>query len=93
MVFAQNGIIAKRLESLERKESEMICIEFTISTKNWCTIFAYRPPKNNNKVMLFNEINLSLNQCANKYDNIIVMGERKKKNFCQIFVTHFLYKI
>ena len=38
-------------------------------------MFAYRPPQNDNKVMLFNEINLSLNQCVNKYDNIIVLGD------------------
>ena len=49
--------------------------EFTISKKKWCTVFAYRPPKNDNKVMFFNELNVSLNQCVNKYDNIIVMGD------------------
>ena len=75
MVFVRNGITSKRLESLEGKESEMICREFTISKKKWCTIFAYRPPKNDNKVMFFNELNLSLNQCINKHDNIIVMGD------------------
>ena len=26
--------------------------------------------------MFFNELNLSSNQCVNKYDNIIVMGDR-----------------
>ena len=62
MVFVRNDIIAKRLESLEGKESETICIEFTISKKKWCTTFAYRPPKNDNKVIFFNELNLSLNQ-------------------------------
>ena len=53
---------------------------FTISTKKWCTIFTYRSPKNKKKVMFFNEINLSLNQYVNKYDNIIAMGERKDNN-------------
>ena len=75
MVFVRNGIIAKRLESLEGKESETIGIEVTISKKKWFIIFAYRRPQNDNKVMFFNELNLSLNQCVNKYDNIIVMGD------------------
>ena len=75
MVFVQNGIIAKRLESLEEKESETICIEFTDSKKKRSTMFPYRLPKNDNKVMFFNELDLSLNQCVNKYDNIIVMGD------------------
>ena len=75
MVFVRNSIIAKRLESLEEKESETICIEITISNKRWCITFVYRPPQNANKVMSFNESNLSLNQCVNKYDNIIVMGD------------------
>ena len=43
MVFVQNRKIAKRLESLEGKESEAIC---TISKKKWCIIRAYRPPQN-----------------------------------------------
>ena len=102
MVFVRNNIIAKRLESLEEKESETICIEITISNKRWCITFVYRPPQNANKVMSFNESNLSLNQCVNKYDNIIVMGDQtltyriKEKTiiiFCQIFVTLFLCKI
>ena len=54
IVFVRNGIIAKRLESLEGKESETICIEVTISKKKWCITFAYRLPQNDNKVMLFN---------------------------------------
>ena len=70
MVFVQNRKIAKRLESLEGKESEAIC---TISKKKWCIILAYRPPQNDKKVMFFNELNLSISQCVNKYDNIIVM--------------------
>ena len=75
MVFVPNSIIAKRLESLERKESETICIKVTISKKKWCITFAYRPPQNDNKVMFFNELNLSSNQCVNKCDNIIAMGD------------------
>ena len=74
-VLVRNGIIAKRLESLEGKESETICIEVTISKKKWSIIFAYRPPYNDNKVMFFNDLHLSLNQCVNRYDNIIVMGD------------------
>ena len=75
MVFVRNGIIAKRLESLEGKESKTICIEVTISKKKWCIIFAYRPPQNDNKVMFFHELDLSLNQCINKYDNILVVSD------------------
>ena len=75
MIFIWNSITAKRLESLEREESETICIEVTISKKTWCITLAERPPRNDNKIMFFNESSLSLNQCVNKYDNIIVMGD------------------
>ena len=75
MVFVRNGIIAKRLESLERRENEKICTEVTISRKKGFNTFADKPPQNGNKVIFFNELNLSLNQCVNKYDNIIVMGD------------------
>ena len=61
MVFVRNVIIAKRLESLKRKESETIGIEFTIPEKKWCIIFAYRSPENDNEVMIFNKLNLTLN--------------------------------
>ena len=67
--------MTKRIESLEGKESETIYIEVTISKKKWCITFAYRPPQNDNKKMPFNELNLSLNQCVNKYDNIIIMSD------------------
>ena len=65
MVFVGNSIIAKNLESLEGKESETICIEVTISKKKWCVTFVYRPPQNDNKVMFFNKINLSLYAAIN----------------------------
>ena len=78
----------------------MICIEVTISKKKWCIIFAYRPPQNGNKEMFFNELSLSLNQCVNKYDNImgdlnIDISDKRKdnNNLRQIFVTLFLCKI
>ena len=73
MVFVRNSIIAKGLESLEGKESDAICIEVTISNNKWCITFADRPPLNEKKQFL-DELNLSLNQCVSKYDNIIVMG-------------------
>ena len=75
MVFVRKGIIAKRLEPLEEKENETICMEVAISKKKWCITFTHRPPQNDNKVMFFNELNLSLNQCVNKYDNVVVMGD------------------
>ena len=75
MVFVRHSIIAKILGSLDGKETETIWIEVTISKKKWCITFAYRPPQNDNKVMFFNRLNFSLNQCVNKYDNIIVMGD------------------
>ena len=43
MVFARSCIIGKRLESLEGKENETICIEVTISKKKRYITFAYRP--------------------------------------------------
>ena len=74
----------------------MICIEVTISKKKWCIIFASRPPQNDNKEMFFNELSLSLNQCVNKYDNIMgdlnidISDKRKDNNnflsdFCDTF--------
>ena len=60
MVFERNDIIPKRPESLGGKESETIFIAVTISKKKCCITFAHRPPQNDNKVMFFNELNLSL---------------------------------
>ena len=45
LVYVKQGIIAKRLENLETKFSEIICIELTISKKKWCALSAYRSPK------------------------------------------------
>ena len=49
MVFMREGLITKRLKNLETKLSETICLELTVSNKKWFTLFAYRPPQENNK--------------------------------------------
>ena len=74
MVYVKQGIIAKRLENLETKFSETICIELTISKKKWCALFAYRPPKQN-KTLFFEEISSSLSHIVNKYDNYVTGGD------------------
>ena len=56
MVYIRDGILAKRLENLEGKHSETICLELTVSKKKWCITFAYRPPSNDNKAIFFNEL-------------------------------------
>ena len=75
MVYIIDGIIAKRLENLEGIHSETICLELTVSKKNWCTTFAYRPPSNDNKAIFFNEITTSLSHITNLYDYFVKMGD------------------
>ena len=75
MVYIRGGIIAKRLESLEGKYSETICLELTVSKKKWCITFAYRPPSNDNKAIFFNDLTTSLSQITNLYDYLVVMGD------------------
>ena len=74
LVYEKQGIIAKRLENLETKFSETICIELTISKKKWCALFAYRPPKQN-KTLFFEEISSSLSHIVNKYENYTIAGD------------------
>ena len=74
LVYVKQGIIAKRLENLETKFSETICIELTVSKKKSCALFAYRPPKQN-KTLFFEEISSSLSHIVNKYDNYIIAGD------------------
>ena len=52
LVYVKQGIIAQRLENLETKFSETICIELNISKKKWCALFAHRPPKQNKTLFL-----------------------------------------
>ena len=40
MVYIRDRIIAKCLENLERKHSETIYLELTVSKKKWCLTFA-----------------------------------------------------
>ena len=75
MVYIRDGIIAKRLENLEGKHSETICLELTVSKKNWCLTFTYRPPSNDNKAIFFNELTTSLSQITNLYDYFVIMGD------------------
>ena len=68
MICVKQGIIAKRLENLETKFSETVGIELTISKKKWCSLFAYRPRKEN-KTLFFEEVSSSLSHIVNKYDS------------------------
>ena len=49
MVFIREGFTTKRLENLETKISETICLELTASNKKCFILFAYRPPQENKK--------------------------------------------
>ena len=65
IVFIREGLITKRLENLETKISETICLELTVSNKKWFILFAYRPPQENNKYTFFNELNETLSKAVN----------------------------
>ena len=53
LVYVKQGIIAKRLENLETKFSETICIELFLRKR--CASFAYRPPKQSMTTILLQE--------------------------------------
>ena len=74
MVSIRKELLAKTLEDFETKSTETICIERLISTKKWCIIFTYRPPKYDKKVF-FKELSKTKSQALNKYDNILVAGD------------------
>ena len=57
MVFVRESLITKRLENLETKLSETICLELAVSNKKRFILFAYKPPQKNNKYLFFNELN------------------------------------
>ena len=44
-------------------------------SKEWCILFADRPPQNNNLKTFSEEINLSLSTIVNEYDNIMLIGD------------------
>ena len=46
-----------------------------ISEKKWFCKCIYRPPNYNNLSTFFDEITLSLNKAALKFENFIVMGD------------------
>ena len=58
-VYVRNGIITKRIKHFDEGFGETIYLEFTLSKKKWCVLFVYRPAKNSNKALFFNEISIS----------------------------------
>ena len=75
MVYIRDRIIAKRLENLEGKHSETICLQLTVPKKKWCQTFAYRPSSNDNKAIFFDKLTTSLSQITILYDCFVVMGD------------------
>ena len=93
VVCIRDGIIAKRLENLEGKHSETICLELTVSKKKWCITFAYRPPSNDNKAIFFNELTTSLSQIKNLYDYFKLMEDLNIDTSDKPKIHHVTYLI
>ena len=98
IVIIRKGLITKRLENLETKISETICLELTVSNKKWFILFAYRPPQENKKYAFFNELNEILSKAVNNYENVIVIGDlniyvsdpdKDRNNYLSDFVDTF----
>ena len=98
MVFIRECLITKRLENLETKLSETVCLKLTVSNKKWFILFAYRSPQENNKYVFFNELNKTLSKAVNSYKNIIVTGDlnidvsdpdKDRNNYLSDFVDTF----
>ena len=98
IVFIREGLITKRLENLETKIFETICLELTVSNKKWFILFMYRPPQENSKYTFFNELNETLCKAANSCENIIVIGDlnidvsdpdKDRNNYLSVFVDTF----
>ena len=58
------GKIASTRQSLMARS---LCVELTISKKEWCILIAYRSPQNNNLKPFFEETNLLLSTIVNEY--------------------------
>ena len=74
-LFLRIGFITRKMPKFEAKVTETICVELTISKKEWFILFRYRPPQNNNLEIFLEEINLSLSFFVNKYDYIMLIGD------------------
>ena len=54
-------------------KSETTCLKLTISNKKWFIMYAYRLPNETNKKVFFDELNETLDNAVNKYDNIFIV--------------------
>ena len=84
-------MIIKRLEDLETKLSETICLELTVSNKKWFILFVYRPPQENNEHEFFNELNETLSKVVNSYENINLVGDLNKLKVTLIKIEITIY--
>ena len=84
-------MIIKRLEDLETKLSETICLELTVSNKKWFILFVYRPPQENNEHEFFNELNETLTKVVNSYENINLAGDLDKLKVTLIKIEITIY--
>ena len=75
VVYVKEGLIVNMIKEFETNKSETICLELTISNKKWFIMYAYRPPNETNKKVVFDELNETLDKAVNKYDNIFLAGD------------------
>ena len=102
--YVRRGVIWRRRKDFETIISESICSELVISKEKWFCMCIYRPPNYNNLSTFFDEITLSLNKAALKFENFIVMGDfsidvnvsepgkDKLDEFCNLFYLTDLVK-
>ena len=70
MVYVKQGIIAKRLENLETKFSETICIE--LFPRKYGVLYLHIGSHYKIRPLFFEEISSSLSHIVNKYENCII---------------------
>ena len=75
VVYVKEGLIVNMIKEFETNKSETICLELTISNKKWFIMYAYRPPNETNKKVVFDELNETLDKAVSKYDNIFLAGD------------------
>ena len=73
--YVRKGWIYKRIAKYERRYSDCICSEITISKKKWVIFSIYRPPNVEHLTGFFKEMSISLTKVTSNYGIIFVMGD------------------
>ena len=74
LVYVKNSIKSKRINNIEDKQLENICLEINLKKQKWFLLATYNPPNASNEYFQNSHIKI-VDKASVNYENFIIIGD------------------